>query len=238
MSVSFAEAGIAAAMGEKSQAEQFAEYGAVDILGNMTIFTEHDIEHRFGADSLLGRGFKTLLKGGQMAEYMLGGQAQVLAIQDFRQHQYAAGFEITAGNVMDVAFAGREEVFGGNEADDHSIPVLTHDAYFTGRVSESAETPDVYPVLVKRFSIRNGSDSESAETHDVYPVLVKRSSIGNGSYSESADTGGSPFTDGLSLAKNNTDLFRIPPAVQGLAKMGFFIGLGGVTSALTSGLIN
>ena len=109
--ISFAEAGIEFSSHQNKQAEQFLLYGALDIFGNMvTISDVNEYSTNSFIRNVLTKG-KTI---GTYTEYLMAGQSEVLAYNDFKSGNMTSAIEITAANVLNIGFAGRE-AFGGHE---------------------------------------------------------------------------------------------------------------------------
>jgi len=214
---SFAESGLYAATGNKSQAKQLAEYGALDILGNLTAFEESSLS------SIQNPLFKytalSLRKAGVMSEYLLGGQATMLGITDIRQGEKAAGIGILASNVLDIAFAGRDAF----SEEDHESDNID---YIGGGFQHSDDrNPDIISGFQHSGNERNSenssdmrkSENDIPHTHEPYPILRKTTSMKDD-------------TDGGGLSKSNP---WIKPG-QELLKIGFLGIVGAGLAQVTS----
>ncbi|NBN98613.1 MAG: hypothetical protein EBV19_05145 [Flavobacteriia bacterium] len=123
--ISFAEAGIEFSSHQNKQAEQFLLYGALDIFGNMvTISDVNEYSTNSFIRNVLTKG-KTI---GTYTEYLMAGQSEVLAYNDFKSGNMTSAIEITAANVLNIGLQDERplEVMNIPRRWNHQTPILNH----------------------------------------------------------------------------------------------------------------
>lgn len=101
-----AEAGVYFAAGDKKDAEQLLEFGALDFLGNFVAFETSTLQSI--ANPLLRNTLLLTRKAGIVSEYLLSGQAAMVGMTDIQQGQKGSGIGILTATAVQLAFTARD----------------------------------------------------------------------------------------------------------------------------------